>query len=158
MSSLRLEAEVAERLRLSRHRVWERVSRLPAAFDYFPLINRAHELSPDQLYRLELGPFGYKSFSTHVECEVTVAMRAEEEIVFESVPGTGNADIRALLVLGDAGAGCELQARLVVSPRIPIPRLVPTGLLQRTANATLATGLEHGMRRVRREIEREDPI
>lgn len=153
MAYLSIEAEASERLSRGRSQVWGCISLLPQVFDYFPLINRAHELEAMRLYRLELGPFGYGSLSANVECEVTAALRPEEEIVFESVEGSGNADVRVTLGLSGDDDHCELDARLEVTPRIAIPRLVPVGLLRKTGNATLAAGLEHGMRSVKREIE-----
>ncbi len=154
MARLRLEAKTSERMDLPASRVWERASQIPEVFDHFPLINRATELDPER-YELELGPFGYRSFSTNVDCQVTVAMSPEEEIRFISVPGTGNADVEVSMNVDGDDSGCILAAKLVVLPRIPIPRLVPTGVLQRTASATLRTGLNHAMRSFQREMERE---
>ncbi len=155
MAKLLLEAETSERMGLPPSRVWERASQLPEAFDYFPLINRATEVSAGERYDLELGPFGYRSFSTNVDCQVTVELRAEEEIRFVSVPGTGNADVEVAMTIDDDGDddGCILTATLLVRPRIPIPRLVPKGVLERTASATLRAGLQHSMRSFRRELE-----
>ena len=155
MAKLRFEAHTSERLNLARSRAWGAMSELPEAFAYFPLINQATELTPDELYELELGPFGYKGFSTNVDCQVTVTTRPEEEIRFESVPGTGNADVEATMRLDGDEEGCTLAATLIVSPRIPIPRFVPKGILEKTAGATLRTGLQHAMGNFRRELEGE---
>jgi hypothetical protein len=157
MSYLHLEATASALLDLGVSQVWSRIALLPEAFDFFPLINRVHELEKDRLYRLELGPFGYKSFSANVECEVTAVLQPEDEIVFESVPDSGNADVRATLQLEGGGDCCSLDVRLEVTPRIPIPRLIPVSLLKGAANATLAAGLQHGIQTVKREIEAASP-
>jgi hypothetical protein len=153
MAELRFEAHTSERLDLARTIAWANMSELPEAFAYFPLINQATELTPDELYELELGPFGYKGFSTNVDCQVTVVTRPEEEIRFESVPDTGNADVEAAMNLDGDEEGCTLEATLIVSPRIAIPRFVPKGILEKTASATLRTGLQHALRNFRRELE-----
>jgi len=87
-------------------------------------------------------------------CDAEV-VREEEEIRFESVPGTGNADVEAAMSLDGDEDGCTLGATLIVSPRIPIPRFVPKGILEKTAGATLRTGLQHAMGNFRRELEGE---
>jgi hypothetical protein len=155
MAKLHLEAHTTERLDLAPGLAWERMSQLPEAFAYFPLINDATELTPGERYQLELGPFGYKSFSTNVDCEVTVTTTQGEEIRFESVPGTGNADVEATITLQGADDGCTLEVRLVVVPRVPLPRFVPKGILENTASTTLRAGLQHGMRSFKRELEAE---
>jgi hypothetical protein len=153
MAKLHLEAHTTERLDLAPSRAWERMSQLPEAFAYFPLINHASELTPGERYQLELGPFGYRSFSTNVDCEVTVTTTQGEEIRFESVPGTGNADVEATITLRGEEDGCTLEVRLLVVPRVPLPRFVPKGVLESTASTTLRAGLQHGMRSFKREIE-----
>jgi hypothetical protein len=155
MAKLRLEAHTTERLSLAPGPTWERMSQLPEAFAYFPLINQAAELIPGERYELELGPFGYRSFSTNVDCEVTVTTEPGEELRFVSVPGTGNADVEATITVRDADDGCTLEVRLVVIPRVPLPRFVPKGVLESTASTTLRAGLQHGMRSFKRELEAE---
>lgn len=155
MAKLRFEAHTSERLDLARSSAWANMSQLPEAFAYFTLINEATELTPGELYELELGPFGYKGFSTNVNCQVTVVTRPEEEVRFVSVPDTGNADVEVTMSLDGDEDVCTLDATLIVSPRIPIPRFVPKGMLEKTAGATLRTGLQHAMVNFRRELEGE---
>lgn len=154
MARFHFEAEAATAVARARDVVWAWMSKLPDSLRAFPLINDAIEIVPEKRYELVLGPFGIKDFAMEVRAEMDVTKRAPAELVFTSVPGTGNTDMRVTLVLDERGASRTLvTVKLWVSPRAEVPRLMPVGMVAKAARATATVGLEKALEKARRTLE-----
>ncbi|MBK7974051.1 MAG: SRPBCC family protein [Deltaproteobacteria bacterium] len=154
MARFHFEAEAHTVVARERGLVWSWMSKLPDSLRAFPLINDAIEIVPDERYELVLGPFGIKDLAMEVRAEMDVTKRAPAELVFESVPGTGNTDMRVTLLLDAAGASrTRVTVKLWVSPRAEVPRLMPVGMVAKAARATATIGLEQALKKARRTLE-----
>lgn len=154
MARFHFEAEASTSVARERALVWEWMSKLPDSLRAFPLINDATEVVPGTRYELVLGPFGIKDFAMEVRAEMDVTKRAPAELVFTSVPGTGNTDMRVTLALEEAGAArTQVTVKLWVSPRAEVPRLMPVGMVAKAARATATVGLEQALKKARHTLE-----
>lgn len=157
MARFHFEAEAATSVARERALVWKWMSKLPDSLRAFPLINDAIEVVPGKRYELVLGPFGLKDFAMEVRAEMDVAARAPGELVFTSVPGTGNTDMKVTLVLEEEGGRSAPRTRVTVklwvSPRAEVPRLIPVGMVAKAARATATVGLEQALKKARHTLE-----
>lgn len=154
MARFSFEAEAHTDVARARDVVWQWMAKLPDSLRAFPLIRDAIELEPDRRYELVLGPFGIQDFSMDVRAEVDVTQRPPSEMVFTSVAGTGNTDMRVTLVLESAAAArTRVAVKLWVSPRAEVPRLVPVGIVAKAARATATVGLEHALAKAKQTLE-----
>lgn len=154
MARFSFEAEAHTDVARARDVVWAWMATLPDSLRAFPLIHDAIEIEPERRYELVLGPFGIQSFSMEVRAEMNVTMRAPSEMVFESVSGTGNTDMRVTLQLERSGAShTRVAVGLWVSPRAEVPRLVPIGMVAKAARATATLGLEQALAKAKQTLE-----
>lgn len=154
MARFHFEAEAATHVARARSVVWSWMSKLPDSLRAFPLIHDAIEIVPGKRYELVLGPFGVKDFSMEVRAEMDVTAQAPRELVFTSVPGTGNTDMKVTLALEEAGASrTRVAVKLWVSPCAEVPRLMPVGMVAKAARATATVGLEQALKKARHTLE-----
>lgn len=131
---------------------------LPEVLALFPFAAPAREIEPLVRYGLELGPFGIGSFSGTVRAEVQATRPSPRVLLIESIPGTGNTDLRARVELepaarADAAEATLFQLEIWASPRRDVPAFLPLSLVQSVARRTVERSLAEGVRVVKTRLE-----
>lgn len=156
MSRIVFDAAAGIEVARSPERVWEWVNRLPGALQSVPIIRDVREVVPGERYVLGLGRFGAGRFEVDVSCDMTVERDAPRAVAFDTVPGTGNADVRMCLTLEPrAGVATRIEATIRISPHPDVPRFVPVQPIVAAARASVAFGLAKGLERMKQDLERE---
>lgn len=154
MSRIEFEASAAVRVARAADEVWDFLNRIPAALATVPIIRGVREVVPGARYVLDFGRYGVGAHSLHVECDMAVRRDPPRRVGFETVAGTGNADVALTIDLVPvAPRATRLEAHLRISPHADVPRLVPVQPIVRAAGATVTQGLRHGLARMKRDLE-----
>lgn len=138
--------------------VYAWMSDFPASLAVFPLMKNVRELEKDARYAFRIGPFGYKEYSADAHFEATLEKQEPRGLRIASIPGSGNTDLSAQVLLESAGPDRTRVSFLMdASSDQKIPRLVPRKLASSIAEKAASAALKQGLKNAKRAIEQAQP-
>ncbi len=82
------------------------------------------EKKSDDTYRWEFEPVGVKGISIQVKYDVKFSTTPKEEIAWETIPGSGNAEVKGKFTLKEKNDSTDVTLSMDVTVEAPIPRLM----------------------------------
>ncbi len=103
--------------------VYKLLSDFERSASYVPDLERAIK-KDENLYRWEFKPIGIKGISIQVRYDVKFTTREPTEVSWETIPGSGNAEVKGKFTLKDAGGSTDATLSMDVTVDIPAPKLM----------------------------------
>ena len=104
-------------------KVYELLSNYEKSASHVPDLRKIEKLAEDT-YRWEFEPVGVKGINIQVKYSVKFSTIPEKEVSWETIPGSGNAEVKGKFEINDKGGSTELTLSMDVTIDAPIPKLM----------------------------------
>ncbi len=120
--------------------VYALLSDIPKMKDLVPGLDEFKKVKKD-VYRWKFKPMGMKGVSVVLEFDTKFNFKEGKEISWESIEGSGNAEMRGKILFKKEKKGTEVNLEVEMTPEIPVP-----GLLKKLAEPFVKSEFERMMK------------
>ncbi len=156
MGEIKLSLESAIEINRSVEKVYEWMANFPASLKHFPLMQNVKEVEKDKTYSFQIGPFGYKNFSTDISFKGTLTKEKGKCLFLESIPDSGNTEMRVQVNTEEVGPDkTKLSFTMSAASQQKIPKMAPMKMVNKMAEKSASVAINQGMKATRQAIEQE---
>ncbi len=122
--SLKIPVKFVDRIKVKKspEEVYAYLSKIENIAPLVPGIDEFKKVKKD-VYRWKFKPMGMKGVSVVLEYDTTFSFKENEEIMWNTVEGSGNAEMTGKVRIKKLKGGTELDVEIEMTPDLPVPSM-----------------------------------